>query len=288
MQAKSTSPKPLVSVYAEKGVLAFRFSSKYNPLFEILDGKAPTKQRTMGLGLRESPENWKLAQSAALRIERDLSDSENWQILFDPTFVKYGLAVKYTSAALKLAAPIPEVEPEMTVGAMWEEYLLWKKTTIEETTYRAAYAVKYTNIVLGKIYSKAGKQLTLSDYPLATVRLDDKQGIKTALDAITSKAKSLFLRTLNEAFEYAKTKGLVVGLTTVNPFVLDKFSTPVVTTQEKYADKVVNGETVAWHETEDETALENDKRAFTIDERDIIIKAFYKSDNNRNPTKLRV
>ncbi|MCY7386099.1 MAG: hypothetical protein LH628_26750 [Microcoleus sp. CAN_BIN18] len=147
MQAKNTAPKPLVSVYAEKGVLAFRFSSKYNPLFEILDGKAPAKQRTMGLGLRESPENWKLAQSAALRIERDLSDSENWQILFDPTFVKYGLTVKYSAAALKLAAPIPESEPEMTVGAMWEDYLVWKQPQLQPTTFSAIYAGTYSNVI---------------------------------------------------------------------------------------------------------------------------------------------
>jgi integrase len=278
MQAKNTAPKPLVSVYAEKGVLAFRFSSKYNSLFEILDGKAPTKQRTMGLGLRESPENWKLAQSAALRIERDLSDSESWQILFDPTFVKYGLAVKYTSAALQLAAPIPEVEPEITVGAMWEEYLIWKKTTIEETTFKARYSTTYTHIVYGRQYKARTSLLTLSDYPLAPLYLDDKQGITTALDAITAKAKVLCLRALNEAFDYAKTKGLLVNPTTENPFTADKFSVPAVTTQQKYADKVVNGETVAWHETEDENTLENDRRAFTKVERDIIIKAFYESD----------
>jgi len=278
MQAKNTAPKPLVSVYAEKGVLAFRFSSKYNSLFEILDGKAPTKQRTMGLGLRESPENWKLAQSAALRIERDLSDSESWQILFDPTFVKYGLAVKYSAAALKLAAPIPEVEPEITVGAMWEEYLIWKKTTIEETTYKACYSSKFDNLVNGKTWQKLSQSFIVSDYPLAAVCLDDKQGIKTALDAIVSKGKLDCLSALNEAFDHAKAKGLIVNSTTTNPFTADKFSVPVVTTQQKYADKVVNGVTVEWHETEDENTLENDRRAFTKVERDIIIKAFYESD----------
>jgi len=283
MQAKNTAPKPLVSVYAEKGVLAFRFSSKYNPLFEILDGKTPAKQRTMGLGLRESPENWRLALSAALRIERDLSDSESWQILFDPTFVKYGLAVKYTSSALKLVAPIPEVEPEITVGAMWDEYLIWKKTTIEETTFSTVYRRTYSHIVSGKIFQNCRKrEFILSDYPLATVRLDDKQGIQTALDSVTSKGKILCLRALSEAFEYAKSKGLLVNPSIANPFVFDKFSVPAVTTQQKYADKVVNGETVAWHETEDESTLENDRRAFTKVERDIIIKAFYESDKAAN------
>jgi integrase len=275
-QAKSASPKPLVSVYAEKGVLAFRFSSKYNPLFEILDGKAPTKQRTMGLGLRESPENWKLAQSAALRIERDLSDSENWQILFDPTFVKYGLAVKYTSAALKLAAPIPEPEPEMTVGAMWEEFLQWKKTTIEETTSIIKYRM-YTNAVNGKVWNNKSKVYYKEPNHLAPLSLDSTAKISEALTLISISAKSCLLSALSEAFNFVQTKGLIVNSNTKNPFVFDKFSVPVVTTQQKYADKVVNGETVEWHEIEDEKALENDRRAFTKNERDIIIKGFYES-----------
>ena len=284
MQAKNTAPKPLVSVYAEKGVLAFRFSSKYNSLFEILDGKAPTKQRTMGLGLRESPENWKLAQSAALRIERDLSDSESWQILFDPTFVKYGLAVKYTSAALKLVAPIPEVEPEITVGAMWDEYLIWKKTTIEETTFLKQYQTSYDNAVNGMVWDNKTRTFTQSLIPLVSLKLDNKDGISKSLTLIIYCRKNRLLAALSEAFEYAKTKGLLVNPATENPFTTGKFSVPLVTTQQKYADKVVNGVTVEWHETEDENTLENDRRAFTKDERDIIIKAFYEADNQTEST----
>jgi len=277
MQARNTAPKPLVSVYAEKGVLAFRFSSKYNPLFEILDGKAPNKQRTMGLGLRESPENWKLAQSAALRIERDLSDSENWQILFDPTFVKYGLAVKYSAAALKLAAPIPKAETEITVGTMWEEYLVWKKTVVEETTFKQRYR-KYTNAVKGLIWDNRSRAFTTTKIQLGNIPLDRDSAIVEAIVAISVSEKNKLSSALSEAFEYAKTKGLLVNPTTVNPFVLDKFSVPAVTTQQKYADKVVNGETVEWHETGDENTQEDDRRAFTLVERDIIIKAFYESD----------
>jgi len=239
----------------------------------------------MGLGLRESPENWKLALSAALRIERDLSDSENWQILFDPTFVKYGLAVKYTSAALKLAAPIPEVEPEITVGAMWEDYLQWKQTTIEETTFNELYRT-YSNIVYGKVWHSKNKAYIQSEKSLGLLRLDLKDEISKALALITIFRKNAFFSALSESFEYAKTKGLIVNPTTANPFVLDKFSVPVVTTQQKYADKVVNGVTVEWHETEDENTLENDRRAFTKNERDIIVKAFYESDKSRQNGSL--
>ncbi|TAF50250.1 MAG: hypothetical protein EAZ60_29440 [Oscillatoriales cyanobacterium] len=62
----------------------------------------------------------------------------DWQTLFDPTFAKYGLKTKY-AAELKLAAPIPEPEPEITVGTMWEDYLEWKKDVIEESTFLRTY-----------------------------------------------------------------------------------------------------------------------------------------------------
>ena len=81
---------------------------------------------------------------------------------------------------------------------------------------------------------------------------------------------------------------MLVNPTTENPFVLDKFSVPAVTTQQKYTDKVVNGETVEWHETEDENTLENDKRAFTKVERDIIIKAFYESDKLKQKGSIKI
>ena len=275
-QVKSASPKPLVSVYAEKGVLAFRFSSKYNPLFEILDGKAPTKQRTMGLGLRESPENWKLAQSAALRIERDLSDSENWQILFDPTFVKYGLAVKYTSAALKLAAPIPEVEPEMTVGAMWEEYLIWKRPQLEPTTYRTSFLSVYTNALKGLVWNKKTHTATDSkngvwDLPLCSSVTDL---IKAHPICVTSK-KKLF-SALSEAFTRLQSQGKTK--LAQNPFVLEN---KIENKTDKYKSTVdANGTIRLWYELEDTETNpeERDRRAFTKVERDIIIKAFYESD----------
>ncbi len=40
----------------------------------------------------------------------------------------------------------------------------------------------------------------------------------------------------------------------------------------------MNGEEKEWHEMSDEKDLENDRRAFTKEERDIIVKAFYESE----------
>jgi integrase len=277
-----------VKVYSDKGSLALRFPVRHNPLWEILDGKSlKGKPKCLGIGKygfsADNSDDWKRASTIASQIESDL-DHPEWDKLFDRTLAKYGLGSgKYAKLAdiIQLPGTVQSL-PEMTVGAMWEEYLIWKKTTIEETTFKATYCRNFGNLITGKFFQCNGSKPVLSDYPLATVHLDDKQGIKTALDSIKLKTKTRFLVALNEAFEYAKSKGLLVNPTTDNPFTADKFSVPAVTTQQKYADKVVNGVTVEWHETEDESTLENDRRAFTKVERDIIIKAFYESDKKKN------
>jgi len=283
-----------VKVYSDKGSLALRFPLRHNALWETLDGKSlKGKAKCLGIGKYgfsvDNPDDWKRASAIASQLESDLDHSE-WDKLFDRTLAKYGLGGgKYAKLAdiIQLPGTVPCL-PEITVGAMWEDYLQWKKTTIEETTFKATYRQKYSNIVSGKGFENKGHKPVLSDYPLATVRLDDKQGINTALDSITSKSKIKCLKALNEAFDFAQSKGLLVNPTTENPFVLDKFSVPAVTTQQKYTDKVVNGETVEWHETEDENTLENDKRAFTKVERDIIIKAFYESDKLKQKGSIKI
>jgi len=276
-QAKSTAPKPLVSVYAEKGVLAFRFSSKFNPLFEILDSKAPSKQKTMGLGLRESPDNWKLAQSAALRIERDLSDSENWQLLFDPTFVKYGLAVKYTSAALKLAAPIPEPEPEMTVGAMWEDYLIWKQPQLQPTTFNERYLSTFTNIVKGLTWDRVNHVFVENGCSVYKLFLGENVANKILSQDVFAANKSSTLSALSEAFTRLQSLGKTK--VKINPFIA--IGGVVENKTDMYKQTITAaGEVLRWWDTEDTETNpdEKDRRAFTKDERDIIIKAFYESD----------
>jgi len=282
MQAKNTAPKPLVSVYAEKGVLAFRFSSKYNPLFEILDGKAPNKQRTMGLGLRESPENWKLAQSAALRIERDLSDSENWQILFDPTFVKYGLAVKYSAAALKLAAPIPEAETEITVGAMWEDYLLWKQPQLQPTTFYARYTKTFINALKGLVWDKKTRTFTKTDDAIWDFALSHICGKKMSeFYSLSENSRGKLLAALSEAFTRLQSQGKTK--LTVNPFVIIAGVAENKTDMYKSTVNADGIEREWWDVPDNESDNdERDRRAFTKVERDIIIKAFYESDKAAN------
>ena len=277
-QAKTTTPKSLVSVYAEKGVLAFRFSSKYNPLFEILDGKAPTKQRTMGLGLRESPENWKLAQSAALRIERDLSDSENWQILFDPTFVKYGLAVKYASAALKLAAPIPEPEPEMTVGAMWEDYLIWKQPQLQPTTFKSWFHRTYTNVIKGLIWDSGNQTFTESQHSVYGMAISASVVTTLLAGGTNQETKRKTLVALSEAFTRLQSLGKTK--LAVNPFVIVGGVTENKTDKYKSTVNADGTEREWWNVPDNESDNDElDRRCFSKADRDTIIDAFYNHKN---------
>ncbi|WP_293132343.1 tyrosine-type recombinase/integrase [Microcoleus sp. bin38.metabat.b11b12b14.051] len=273
-----------VKVYSDKGSLALRFPLRHNALWEALDGKSLRgKPKCLGIGKygfsADEPDDWKRAASIASQIESDLDHTE-WDKLFDRTLAKYGLGGgKYAKLAeiIQLPGTVPDL-PEITVGEMWEAYLEWKKTVVEETTFRTRYQTFFSNAVNGRLWCSKSRSFAVSATPLALLKLDGKDGIDKGLMAITISQKNQFLVALSEAFNFVKSKGLIVHSTTENPFIADKFATPAITTQQKYADKVVNGETVKWHDAVDEKALEDDRRAFTKDERDIIIKAFYESE----------
>ena len=276
-----------VKIYSDKGSLALRFPLRHNALWEILDGKSlKGKPKCLGIGKygfsADQPDDWKRAAAIASQIEADL-DHVEWDKLFDRSLAKYGLGGgKYAKLAeiIQLPGTVPEL-PEITVGTMWEAYLEWKKTTIEETTFKGAYRVTFSNAIEGKIWDKNKVCYSQSDSSLTDLRLSDTIAISTCLALIRMGKKTLLMSALNEAFRLAESRCLIVHSTTKNPFDSGKFTAPAITTQQKYADKVVNGETVEWHEVADEKALEDDRRAFTKGERDIIIKAFYESEGLR-------
>ncbi|MEG4358509.1 tyrosine-type recombinase/integrase, partial [Microcoleus sp. Aus8_D1] len=204
------------------------------------------------------------------------SDSENWQILFDPTFVKYGLAVKYTSAALKLAAP-PIVEPEITVGTMWEDYLIWKQPQLQPTTFQFKFNSTFTNALKGLVWdgktkSFTGSQNSVWDLPLCPSVTDLILAHKMSADS-----KSNLFSSLSEAFTRLQSQGKTK--LAVNPFAI--VSTIAENKTDKYKSVVDTEGSVnyRWWDKEDteKNLAERDRRAFTKDERDIIIKAFYES-----------
>ncbi len=259
-----------VKVAIDKGSIRLSFPKRHTPLWELMDGKSlKGKPKYLYLGKAgfsgDNPDDCKRAAQIAIAMEADL-DHPEWDKLFDRTLEKYGLAGilggKYTKLADVLQMPgTAQVQPEITVGEMWEAYLDWKKTTIEETTFKATYKTHFSNAIKGLLH----------------LPLDQNQQVKTIVVEMTVSKKSQLLNELCHAFGFCKSKGMLVNSVTENPFVLDKYSTPIVTTQQKYASKIVNGEEKQWHEVIDEKVLEDDRRAFTKAERDIIIKTFYDS-----------
>ncbi len=269
-----------VKIYSDKGSLALRFPIRHNAFWEALDGKSlKGKPKCLGIGKygfsADNSDDWKRAASIAIAMEADL-DHPEWEKLFDRTLAKYGLGGgKYAKLAEIIQLPgTAQAQPEITVGEMWEAYLEWKKSVIEETTFKARYQATYTNAILGRVWDGIRCKYSQSSMNLGSIHLDSPIAINSALIAITISHKVNLIFSLNESFAFCKAKGLL-KVTTENPFVADKYSAPVVTTQQKYVSKIVNGEEKQWHEITDENALEDDRRAFSKIDRDTIIKAFY-------------
>ena len=269
MYAKSQALPETIKVQSDNGSLRLQFSTKYNPIFG-------GKRKHQGLGMKDTPENQQKAITIAWRIEGDLQHPD-WQQLFDPTFAKYGLKTKY-AAELKLAAPIPEPEPEITVGEMWEDYLEWKCPQLEPTTFKLNYQIAFTNAVKGLVWDNRLREHTVAncgsiwDMPVNAIDIDR---IKQSPLSPTTKRK--VLAALAEAFTRLQSLGKTK--LSANPFIIVGGITENKT--DKYKSTInADGEIQEWWNTSNhEFNLEDtDTRSFSKNERDIIVKAFYESD----------
>ncbi|WP_449420784.1 tyrosine-type recombinase/integrase [Phormidium nigroviride] len=279
-QAKSTQPKINVRVYSDKGSLALRFSTKYNLIFEQLTG-FKGKQKCMGLKMSDSPANWKKAQQIALQIEGDL-EHPDWDKLFDPTWVKYGIGdTKYAQKMGELVQ-MPNQKPAMTVGEMWEDYLLWKEGQVQPTTFKRMFCTTYTNALKGLKYDMKERVYTDTGLGVWSLPLNDELSdivINNLPKSLSSEGVAKLIWSLKEATERAIQSGKLQ--LAKNPFYqLHKDAS--VSTTDKYKDKQdENGVWREWWEFEDDDEEYNkDVRAFAKDERDAIIKAFYESDSD--------
>ncbi|MEG4864498.1 MULTISPECIES: tyrosine-type recombinase/integrase [unclassified Microcoleus] len=273
-----------VVIYGDKGSLALRFPKRHSALWEALDGKSLNgKPKCLGIGkygYKDNPDDRKRAAQIAIAIESDL-DHPEWDKLFDPTLAKYGLGGgKYAKMAEIIQMPgMAQLEPEITVGEMWEDYLVWKETQVEPTTFIGRYKVSYTNIIKGVKRFKSGKNLDdtglgIWDMPVGA------ECVEKILQAPNGKSNiKLTLLALSEAFVRAKQLAKL-NLPEVNPF-FDAHKKVGDNPKQKYQSTVSDaGEIIEWWQIQDaiEDEQERDKRAFTKKERDIIIKAFYESD----------
>jgi integrase len=274
-----------VKIYADKGSLALRFPLRHNAFWEALDGKSlKGKPKCLGIGKygfsADEPDDWKRATQIAISIEADLDDPE-WDKLFDRTLAKYGLGGgKYAKLADIMQIPgTSQTEPEITVGVMWESYLEWKKPQLQPTTFNLLYQITYTNPIKGLVYDKKKGIYLASPNSLWDERLSKGLGDKLSELVCCNTTKRAIVSALSEAFlqlqQAGKTKLAINPFSGIN-------SVTTVNKTDKYKS-LTNGDgdsSIRWWDSEDtESDLnERDRRAFTKEERDIIIKAFYESD----------
>ena len=264
----SNSPADTIKVQSDKGSLRLQFSTRYNPIFG-------DKRKYQPLGMKDTPDNRAKAEAIAYRIENDLLHPD-WVQLFDPTFAKYGLKSQY--AALKLAAP-PVTETELTVGAMWEDYLLWKQPQVEATTYRAGFIGSFSNLIKGLVWDKKTRSFTDTGNGLFNAPLSEVDADKWFGDAAGGvKSKKNTLAALSEAFTRLQSQDKTK--LTKNPFLLEN-KTENKTNKYKSGVDADGTEREWWDVPDNESdGDECDRRCFSKADRDTIIDAFYNHKND--------
>lgn len=274
-QAK-VQPACDITIGVDHGSLRLQFPSRHVPLLKAL---GLTKYLPLGKqGYKDNPEDWKRATQLAIALEADLDHSE-WDKLFDPTLAKYGLGGgKYAKLAdvLQMPGTVPAL-PEITVGEMWEAYLEWKQEKLEPTTFLNRFCKTYTNVIKGLVWDKT--KLCFDDPKYSVWDLPISSNIAETLltHPVSDEIKRKTLVALAEAFTRLQSQGKT-SLTT-NPFVV--IGSAAENKTDKYKSTITaKGEIQEWWQIDDtETdSDERDRRAFTKDERDIIVKAFYESD----------
>jgi len=232
------------------------------------------KRKYQPLGMKDTPENRQKAEAIAYRIENDLLHPD-WQQLFDPTFAKYGLKSQY--AVLQLAAP-PITEAELTVGAMWEEYLVWKRPQLEETTYLNNYNGYFSSAVKGLVWNNKTQTHLDSGNGLFNTHLSEVNATTWfESNNFAARTKHKTLAALSEAFTRLQSQGKTK--LTANPFVLD---TKVENKTDKYKSIVnADGTEREWWDVPDNESDndERDRRSFSKADMVTIIDAFYNHKN---------
>ncbi|MEG3844790.1 site-specific integrase [Microcoleus sp. herbarium14] len=277
-----------VKVAIDKGSIRLSFPKRHTSLWELMDSKSlKGKPKYLYLGKAgfsgDNPDDCKRAAQIAIAMEADL-DHPEWDKLFDRTLEKYGLAGllggKYAKLADVLQMPgTVQALPEITVGEMWEDYLIWKEREVQPTTFKLHFVRLYTNALRGKVWDKKTQSYADTKNNIWETSLGDSVIVADKMLAISiaRDSRRKLLLALNEAFLRAQSLGKIKA--TINPFhELWKQNTD---TRDEYKSITSpDGEVIEWWQAADgkaENNLENDKRAFTKVERDIIIKAFYES-----------
>ena len=193
------------------------------------------RQAYKGLGRSDTPDNRNWAEGIARRIQEDI-DYQNGAN-FDPTLVKY-LDIK---PVLATVTQLPNAKPLPMLGELWDEFVEWKRKTkqIEETTYLKNYLKSYNSMI------KAW--------------LNDPLNEETANNLINH----LLSKTVNKA----TVKSLLGILSQMCQRAISK-----KILAEDYFSEIKTTYTIP-NKSEQQKEQE-DYKAYTIEERDLIIDAF--------------
>ncbi|MCC3476471.1 MAG: tyrosine-type recombinase/integrase [Microcoleus sp. PH2017_13_LAR_U_A] len=264
-----------ITIGVDHGSLRLQFPSRHSPLWEALDGKllkGKPKYLPLGRhGYKDNPEDWKRASALAAQMEADL-DHPEWEKLFDPTLAKYGIGGgKYAKLADVL------------------QYLQWKETKVEPSTFADRYLRRYSNIIKGLKWDKKSRSFSATGNDISSLPANRLSAEKLLLSPYNKAAIVDTIRALNEAFDRGQSTGMIKNAQ--NPYRnlhLEVVENP----KEKYTSAIgVDGEILEWWQLQDsrqEEECETDVRFFTKNERDIIVRAFYESDkqNERKAAPL--
>jgi integrase len=177
----------------------------------------------------------------------------------------------------------------MTVGELWDDYLDWKKGQIQPNTFQVEYCKTYTNLIKGLKWDKKSYSYTDTRLGIYGLPLDATIGEKAVKCVEVSKSeltRNNTLAGLREAYDRAINLGKIPP--NKNPFKFESTNTAVTS---DYSDKQdSDGVWREWWYFENESDDEElkDTRHYTLEERDVIIKAFYESDKlaERNAATL--
>jgi len=162
---------------------------------------------------------------------------------------------------------------------MWEDYLLWKQPQVQPTTFRFKFCASYTNVIKGLVWDQISRQLVNTGNGIWDLSLSEASAEKIWQHPSSKDGKNRVLLALYEAFARLQTVEKTRLIT--NPFVVIGNATKNKTDRYKAVIKTDGGVDLRWWDKEDDVTDpdERDRRAFTKEERDIIINVFYSNPN---------
>lgn len=101
---------------------------------------------------------------------------------------------------------LPTAQVQMTVGEMWEDYLVWKEPQLQPTTFKAAFLGTYTNALNGMEWDVKTQTFNRVNENIGELPLSATIGDKILRVKLCSEGKTKLWRALNEAFIRAQSQ----------------------------------------------------------------------------------